>query len=137
MQSEGRSICIHKISRFFLRLYDANFPKRKIELKYNNRKPWLSEGLKNSIKTKNKLYVKYVKIRSVYNEINYKTFRNKLKHILHIAEKKHYTDTLEANKNNMKKTWTILKGVMNSNKLNKFRKKLNCKITLKQKIKLQ
>ena len=40
------------------------------------------------IKTKNKLCVKHVKIRYVNNEINYKTFRNKLKYILHIAEKK-------------------------------------------------
>ena len=37
----------HKI---FLRLLNVNFPKRKIKLKYNNRKPWLTEGLKQSIK---------------------------------------------------------------------------------------
>ena len=33
-------------------------PNVRIKKKYNNRKPWLSEGLKNSISDKNKLYVK-------------------------------------------------------------------------------
>ena len=75
------------------------------------------------IKTKNKLYVKHVKIIFVNNEINYKTFRNKLKYILHIAEKKHYAETLEANKNNMNKTWTILKVIINSNKMKRVQEK--------------
>ena len=35
-----------------LNLYDKNFPKRKIKLRYNHRKPWLSEGLRYSIKQK-------------------------------------------------------------------------------------
>ena len=83
----------------------------------------MTEGLKNSIKTKNKLYVKYVEIRSVYNEINYKTFRNKFKHILHIAEKKHYAETPEANKNNMKKTSTILKEIINFKKMKRVQEK--------------
>ena len=39
-------------------LYNRHFPKVRIKKKYNNRKPWLSEGLKNSIRHKNKLYVK-------------------------------------------------------------------------------
>ena len=37
------------------------------------------------------------------NEINYKTFGNELKYVLHIAEKHHYAETLDANKN---KKWT-------------------------------
>ena len=35
------------------KLYDKHFPRRKITEKYNNRKPWLSEGLKQSIRNKN------------------------------------------------------------------------------------
>ena len=50
----------------------------------------------------------FVKVKSAYNETKYKTFRNKLKHVLLTAEKKHYAETLEANKSNMKKTWAIL-----------------------------
>ena len=110
----------HKI---LLRLHNVNFPKRKIKLKYNNRKPWLTEGLEQSIKNKNKSYMKSVKIRSAYNEMKYKTFRNKLKHVLLTAEKKHYAHTLEANKSNMKKTWTILKRIINLNKSKRVQEK--------------
>ena len=39
-------------------LFNKHFPKVKVKRKYNNRKPWLSEALKNSIRYKNKLYKK-------------------------------------------------------------------------------
>ena len=113
-----------RFHEIFLRLHNVNFLKRKIKLKYNNRKPWLTEGLKQSIKNINKLYMKSVKIRSAYNEMKYKTFRNKLKHVLLTAEKKHYADTLEANNSNMKKTWTILKGIINFDKSKRVQEKL-------------
>ena len=38
-------------------LYNRHFQKVSIKKKYNNRNPWLSEGLKNSVRHKNKLYV--------------------------------------------------------------------------------
>ena len=57
-------------------------------IRYHNKKSWLSEGLKVSIKHKNKLYHKNLKCKTAYNEIMYKTYRNKLKHILAKAEKK-------------------------------------------------
>ena len=50
-------------------LYHKNFPKQKITYKYNNRKPWLSRALKEGINNKNKLYLKYNRIKSVANEI--------------------------------------------------------------------
>ena len=46
----------------------------------------------------------YLKIKSVQNELTYKSYRNKLHHILKVAEKKYYADLLEANKSNLKKT---------------------------------
>ena len=49
----------------------------------------------------------------------YKTYRNKLKHVLAKAEKDHYANLLVAHKSNMKKTWGILKDIINKNKANK------------------
>ena len=40
--------------------------------KYNTLKMWLTELLKNAIKTKNKLYSKSLKINTAANEIQYK-----------------------------------------------------------------
>ena len=83
------------------------------------KKPWLSEGLKLSIKHKNKLYHKNLKCKTAYNEVMYKTYRNKLTHVLAKAEKDHNANLLEANKSNMKKTWGILKDIINKNKTHK------------------
>ena len=45
--------------KHLVEMYNKHFPKIRVKKKYNNRKPWLSEGLKNSIKQKNKLYLKF------------------------------------------------------------------------------
>ena len=75
----------------------------RVKLKYNNKKPWLSDGLRNAIKQKNKLYIKSIKIRTAQNETRYKTYRNYLKRILNKAEKDYYSNLISANKSNMKK----------------------------------
>ena len=90
-------------------LYDEHFPKRRVKLKYNNKKPWLSEGLRNAIKHKNKLYIKSIKTKCAHNETKYKTYRNNLKQILYKAEKEYYSDLISANKSNMKKNMVHLK----------------------------
>lgn len=100
----------------FLKLYNVHFPKRKIKLKYNTRKMWLTDELKDSIKTKNKLYKNFILIPSALNERKYKTYRNKLNHKLQKAERQHYSDLLIANKNNLKRTWQIMKDIVNKNK---------------------
>ena len=104
----------------FVRLYDKHFPGRKVELKYNNRKPWLTSALKESIRRKNNLYYQYRKIKSCYYEGQYKSYRNKLTKLLKCAEKKHYAELLESNKSNLKKTWSILKSIVNKKKTQKI-----------------
>ena len=103
--------------------YNKHFPMQKIKLKYNCQKPWLTQGLKDAIKVKNKLYKKYQKINAVAHGIEYKTYRNKLNHILKCAERKHYSDLLNDNKNNVKRTWQILKSIVNKNKTTKIQDK--------------
>ena len=72
--------------------------------------------LKDSVKLskrKNKLYRKNLKVKSCYNEMKYKTYRNKLRHILLKQENNYYAELLQANRSNMKKTWSILKYLVN------------------------
>ena len=107
----------------FLRLYNIHFPKQKLKLKYNTRKPWLTQGLKDAIRKKNKLYKKYLKMPSALNEITYKSYRNKLNHILKKSERQHYSDLLTANKSNIKKTWQIMKNIVNKSKIKKIQSK--------------
>ena len=55
-----------------LELYNKHFSKKRqrVRYRYNSSKHWLSQGLKDGIKTKNKPYIKYIKIPSVYNVIS-------------------------------------------------------------------
>ena len=72
-------------SAFHEKLYNTFnkcFPKRRILMKYDNRKPWLTEELKEAIKYKNKLYRISLKYRTSYNETMYITHRNKIRHAL-------------------------------------------------------
>ena len=105
------------------KLYNSCFPLKEYKTKYNNRKPWLSDALRNSIKIKNKLYAKYLKTKSIHNEKTYKDYKNKLTRLLKVAEKKYFNDLLMANKNNMKKTWSIIKGIINKNRVQRCNKK--------------
>ena len=77
-------------------LINIHFSKKKI--RYNSRKSWLTQGLKDAIVAKNKMYKVYLEVPSACNESKYKTYMNKLNHILKKAEKQHYTDLLAANK---------------------------------------
>ena len=107
----------HKFHSLLKTSHNKHFPLRKVKIKYNNRKPWLSDSLRDCIKKKNKLHAKYKKHNTPLNEITYKSYRNKLNHVLRKAEKIYHNDLLLANKNNMKKTWTILKNIINKNKM--------------------
>ena len=109
--------------QIFTKHYDTCFPKKEIKTKYNNRKPWLSEGLKQSIKIKNKLYKKSIKMKSSYNEMKYKMYKNKIKQLLLKAEKKYYSDILNINKGNMRKIWSIMKEIIGRNKQKKLQGK--------------
>ena len=96
-------------------LYNKHFPKVRIKKKYSNRKPWLSEGLKNSIKHKNELYVKCKKVKSAFNEELYKTYTRKLQQLMKVAEKHFYHDLIVKYSNDMKKSWAIIKYIINKN----------------------
>ena len=53
------------------------FQKKEIEIKskYLNT-PWITKGIRKSSKRKQRLYEKYLKIRSKENEKTYKTHKN-------------------------------------------------------------
>ena len=97
-------------------IYNSCFPMKTVKIGYKNRKAWLSEGLKRAIKIKNQLYRKQRKSNNDEHELIYKRFRNKLNGMLIKAERNHYSKLIEENKNNMKKSWSILKEVINKRK---------------------
>ena len=97
-------------------LYDICFPFKTFKYGYKTRKPWLTDGMKDKIKIKNRLYKMWKKSGNPERESLYKRFRNKLNRILKSAEKAHYAKLFEQNKNNLKKSWSILKEIINKSR---------------------
>ena len=96
-----------------LSLYDHHFPLKQMVSRYKSRKPWLTQGLRHSIQLKNQLYIKYHKSPTDENATIYKNYKRQLKNLLNLAEKNHYDEMFRINKNNLKKSWGLLKEVLN------------------------
>ena len=97
-------------------LYNESFPVRVIRQGYKTRKHWLTEGIKVSIKKKNKMYRNYMKTKNREQESVYKKYRNKLNGVIFNAEKDYYDKLITKSKNNMKKSWQTLKDIINKEK---------------------
>ena len=102
-------------------LYDKYFPvkisKRSNIKRLNN--SWISKGLKKSSKTKERLYKKFLKCPTKSNEEKYKTYRNKLNHLVRIAKKKYYNNKFFEAKNDIKSTWQTINELIGKKRSNK------------------
>lgn len=97
----------------YLSLYNKHCPNVPYKpVKRNIEKPWLTNGLKNACKKKNKLYKVFIKSRTENAEKRYKSYKNKLINKLRQAKKEYYNRILHENKNNIKATWKILNKVI-------------------------
>ena len=77
-------------------------------------------GILISCVQKNNLFKKLKKTPSQVNELTYKTFKNKLTHIIRIAKKNYFKEKFDMHRNNGKKTWeTISEILKNKNKKTK------------------
>ena len=97
-------------------IHNKAFPLKRIKKGYINRKPWLSSAFKNSIRTKNVLFYKSKINPSL--RTTYTTYRNRLNSLLHKAEREHIKQLLDNHKNNLARSWQIIKDVININRSN-------------------
>ena len=78
------------------------------------KKTLLTLALKESIKTKNKLYVTSAKgSNKKEKSAQYRLYRNRLHHLLRSVERKYYHDLLVEHKSYLKQSWKIIKFVIN------------------------
>jgi hypothetical protein len=96
--------------------YNTAFPLRRCNSRYYIRKPWLTEALKNSIKRKNDLYINLKKRFTEEKHNYYKMYKSELNKVLRKAEREYYLEKFDKEQNNIKKTWSILKDVINTKK---------------------
>ena len=97
----------------FCRMYEESFPLKTFKSKYQNKLKWLTEGLKKSIRIKNKLFIKYRRYPTEENLVYYKTYKRHLSKLMKTAEREYYNNIILDNKNNTRKIWSVIKDVIN------------------------
>ena len=113
ISSDHAQLAFTEFHRKFFGIYDKSFPKRKVKIYHNKRKRKISDELKEAIEIKNKLFFKSLKFKSSYNQQMYTIHRNKVSKLKQDEERKHIALLLEANKTNLRKTWAVLKSIIN------------------------
>ena len=94
-------------------LYDECFPVVKIRLKQKKHfTPWITRSIKKSSKRKQKLYEKFLKHRTILNEEKYKAYKNLFESIKRKSKKSYFSKKALQYKNNMKKTWSVMKEIV-------------------------
>ena len=98
-------------------LYDEAFPEVEIKVKTKSLlSPWITKGLLKSSKTKSKLYNKYLKNKTYQNEMTYKNYKNLFESVKSRFKKQYYSKLIIKYKNNVKKTWEVIKKVIGKTK---------------------
>ncbi|XP_065675816.1 uncharacterized protein LOC136092023 [Hydra vulgaris] len=97
----------------FLKHYNNHFPIKEKEIKVKHLScPWITSGIKKSSKTKQRLYVKYLKNRNEENLSTYKQYKNLFEKIRKHSKKVYYSKLLQKTNGDTKKTWNIMKEII-------------------------
>jgi hypothetical protein len=100
----------------FMLMYDTACPVVRQSRKRSRDKPWITQGLKISIKHKDKLFKKQLKLPSQHNIVRYKNYRNSLSTCLKTAEQNFYQDLLRDRHNSVNKFWNAFSTTLNPKK---------------------
>ena len=68
---------------------------------------------KQRINKKNRLYKKFTRSPPLSNERKYKTYKNKLDHLIRIAKRKYHDTKFVIATNGLRTTWKLLDEVIN------------------------
>ena len=90
----------------FKSIIDKHAPSRTMSRKELrlNKKPWITKGILISIKTKNKLFKKFVKNSNQMDKANYKKYLNKLTHVKNFSKRLYYENVIKSTHNDSSKT---------------------------------
>ena len=96
-----------------LQIYNSCFPLVRVSRKRWNDKPWLTKGLKTSIKTKHRLYALSLNKPKPENTTKYKTYRNLLQKCLKTAEVRYYNEMFDNHRNSTINLWKQMGRIIN------------------------
>ena len=105
----------------------------KRELK-QQQKPWITTGILNSMKRRDRLLKKFTKAKHELIKIQYhkeyKKLKNQIVALCRINKKIYYQNFFTENANNLKKTWQGIKSIININSNNKSQPNLTLQLLL-------
>ena len=116
LTSENFQTSFSSFYRKFCDIFKYNFPERTIKIGYKNRLPYLTKALHKSIEHKHILNHIFKKNPTLENKLKCSIFNNKLTSLLRIREKEYYEEQLELNKNELTKSWKIIKEIIGKKK---------------------
>ena len=105
-----------KFTDKFSRSMNACLPLKKKTKKNRFHKPWISNGILKSIKTKNRLYKQFIRHPESQKKVAYKNYRNKLVRTIRMAKRLYYDKKILENKTNIKQTCKYLNEIINKTK---------------------
>ena len=100
-------------------IFNDSFPVVKVSRKRQKDKPWVTKGIKTSIKTKHRLYRISLKSESIYCTRKYKRYRNILCKCLKDAEVAYYKELFDNTRNSAYHLWNELGKIINPGKRKK------------------
>ena len=88
-------------------LFNIYYPMKTIRVSSRKtpRKPWVTPEILKSIKTKDKMYKKFIYKPTSENKVKHTKYGNLINHLLRTSRKSYITSEIESNKFNMKQTW--------------------------------
>ena len=112
----------HFYSQSFLllnNLHDKYFPKVRLSRKKANDKIWITEGIKISIKHKNRLFQLQVNNPTKDNIKTWKTYRNQLNKIIKKAQINYYKNLIDEQSTSCQGLWKTFGSIISQNKTKK------------------
>ena len=112
----------NKLHGILHELHEKHFPNKEVRFnKYKHKKStWITIGIMNSIKHKDKLY-RILKQTCQNDEsynvfaLNLRVYKNILNSAIRKAKRIHYAHLFDLYKTNMRKTWETIKQLLNKN----------------------
>ena len=84
------------------------FMKVEKKINYSNRLPWVDKRLKNMIRQKNMLYIKWNKYKTQTNHKNYKQYKIMCTRELKRAQREYYRYKIQHAHNSNKQQWCVI-----------------------------
>ena len=94
---------------------------KRIDRFKHKQNPWITRGILQSLKTKNKLYKQKVSCRNHNDEIQkrYNNYRNILHKTIRLAKQRYWENRLSEAKHDMKRMWNSINSLLGKNKSKK------------------